>query len=44
MPTFTPAMLNAAADIFGYTYELRLEDGMADVFMDGVYSHTVAIA
>jgi len=41
---YTPAMLNAAADIFGYTYELDMEAGEAKVFMDGVYSHTVRIA
>lgn len=41
---FTPAMLNVAADIFGYTYELRLDEGLADVYMNGLYSHTVKLA
>lgn len=41
---FTPAMLNAAAEIFGYTYELDIPGGIAHVFMDGVYSHTVGLA
>lgn len=41
---FTPKMLNVAADIFGYTYELDYLQKTAKVFMDGVYSHTVRIA
>lgn len=41
---YTPAMLNAAADIFGYTYELDLPNKVAHVMMDGVYSHTIALA
>lgn len=41
---YTPAMLNAAASIFGYTYELDLENKTARVMMDGVYSHTIALA
>jgi len=41
---FTPAMMNVAAAIFGYTYELDLVGGTAKVFMDGLYSHTIAIA
>ena len=41
---FTPAMMNVAAAIFGYTYELDMPNGIAHVFMDGVYSHTIEVA